>query len=221
MRRSDPSKSQITKLMPDASNISIAGGGGGGGNRLLPPTSPAMSNSSQSSGGSVASPLASPRGSIRRKLVVIGDGACGKTSLLLAYRNGRFSDSYVPTVFENSTVTVPVEDKLVELSLWDTAGIPPPSSSPLIYFYLVVILGQEDYDRLRPLSYPNSHVILVCCAVNNAESFANIYRKWQHELDQYCPGVPRIVVGCKTDLRLDSVDEHITTAQVCHRFCII
>lgn len=83
------------------------------------------------------SPLNSPRGggsSIRRKLVVIGDGACGKTSLLVAYKDDSFTGAYVPTVFETSTASVPVENKIVELSLWDTAGtkvivhMPPPSS---------------------------------------------------------------------------------------------
>ncbi|PJF17085.1 hypothetical protein PSACC_03138 [Paramicrosporidium saccamoebae] len=72
----------------------------------LPPTSPT-----------------SPRGSLlRRKLVVIGDGACGKTSLLVAYKNDDFTGGYVPTVFENSLTSVPVENKVVDLSLWDTAG---------------------------------------------------------------------------------------------------
>jgi GTPase SAR1 family protein len=80
--------------------------------------------SSASSSTQTLPPLSpgSPR-AIRRKLVVIGDGACGKTSLLVAYKNGTFTSDYLPTVFENSTTTVPIEDKIVDLSLWDTAGI--------------------------------------------------------------------------------------------------
>jgi small GTP-binding protein len=59
---------------------------------------------------------------IRRKLVVIGDGACGKTSLLSRYKSGAFNEEHIPTVFENSTAEVQVDDKTIELSLWDTAG---------------------------------------------------------------------------------------------------
>ncbi len=121
---------------------------------------------------------------IRRKLVVIGDGACGKTSLLVAYKDNRFATDYVPTVFENSRAVVAVEERAVDLALWDTAG-------------------QEDYDRLRPLSYPDSHVVLVCFAVDKLESLLNVQRKWVHELRQYCPAVPVILVGCKADLRDD------------------
>lgn len=103
----------------------------------LPPPNIPISNSSHSASshgsGSARtpitslgiSPLHSPRSggsSIRRKLVVVGDGACGKTSLLVAYRDDSFTSSYVPTVFETSTASVPVENKIVELSLWDTAG---------------------------------------------------------------------------------------------------
>lgn len=59
---------------------------------------------------------------IRRKLVVIGDGACGKTSLLLTYKKNEFQSDYVPTVFENTHATVQVEQRVVDLALWDTAG---------------------------------------------------------------------------------------------------
>lgn len=46
----------------------------------------------------------------------------------------------------------------MELALWDTAG-------------------QEDYDRLRPLSYPDSHVILICFAVDSPDSLDNVQEK--------------------------------------------
>lgn len=60
---------------------------------------------------------------IKRKVVAIGDSACGKTNLLLAFRENRFRDDYIPTVFENTLVTVPVEHRIVELIFWDTAGM--------------------------------------------------------------------------------------------------
>ena len=65
---------------------------------------------------------------------------------------------YVPTVFENYVADVEVDGRKVELALWDTAG-------------------QEDYDRLRPLSYPDSHVILVCFSIDNPDSLENVQEK--------------------------------------------
>jgi len=125
---------------------------------------------------------------IRRKLVVVGDGACGKTCLLIVFSKDQFPEVYVPTVFENyvADITVPFNGstKEVELALWDTAG-------------------QEDYDRLRPLSYPDTNVILMCFAIDNPDSLENIPEKWQPEVKHFCPGLPVILVGCKVDLRDD------------------
>ena len=78
-----------------------------------------------------------------------------------AFRDGsdiRVPQVYVPTVFENYVADVEVDGKHVELALWDTAG-------------------QEDYDRLRPLSYPDSHVILICFAVDSPDSLDNVQEK--------------------------------------------
>ncbi|PVU91112.1 hypothetical protein BB561_004565 [Smittium simulii] len=121
---------------------------------------------------------------IRRKLVIVGDGACGKTCLLIVFSNGTFPDVYVPTVFENYVADVEVDGRKVELALWDTAG-------------------QEDYDRLRPLSYPDSHVILICYSIDSPDSLENVQEKWVPEVMHFCSGLPIILVGCKKDLRRD------------------
>ncbi|KZF25751.1 hypothetical protein L228DRAFT_82998 [Xylona heveae TC161] len=121
---------------------------------------------------------------LRRKLVIVGDGACGKTCLLIVFSKGTFPEVYVPTVFENYVADVEVDNRHVELALWDTAG-------------------QEDYDRLRPLSYPDSHVILICFAIDSPDSLENVKEKWYAEVDHFCHGLPFILVGCKKDLRND------------------
>jgi len=129
---------------------------------------------------------ANPQNVIRRKLVIIGDGACGKTSLLSVFTLGYFPTHYVPTVFENYVTDCRVDGKSVQLALWDTAG-------------------QEDYERLRPLAYAKAHVILIGFSVDSPDSLDNVKHKWIEEANERCPGVPIILVGLKKDLRDDPV----------------
>jgi small GTP-binding protein len=119
------------------------------------------------------------------KLVCVGDGGCGKTCLMVTYCHGYFPERYVPTVFENylSKLKAP-NGKIIELALWDTAG-------------------QEEYDRLRALSYPEANVLLVCFAIDSPTSLDNVYDKWIPEITHHCPDIPFILVGLKTDLRND------------------
>ena len=63
--------------------------------------------------------------------------------------------------------------------------------------------GQEDYDRPRPLSYPQTDVFLVCFSVTSPASFENVREKWFPEVHHHCPGVPCLIVGTQTDLRDD------------------
>ena len=63
--------------------------------------------------------------------------------------------------------------------------------------------GQEDYDRLRPLSYPQTDVFLVCFSVTSPASFENVKEKWFPEVHHHCPGVPCLIVGTQIDLRDD------------------
>jgi len=118
----------------------------------------------------------------RVKLVVVGDGAVGKTSLLIRFATGEFPTEYLPTVFENYTAQLKRETETILLHLWDTAG-------------------QEDYDRLRPLSYPGADVVLLCFSTINQASYEAIREKWAPEIHHYIPNIPHILVGTKIDLR--------------------
>nr|GEX63741.1 Rac-like GTP-binding protein RAC2 [Tanacetum cinerariifolium] len=67
-----------------------------------------------------------------------------------------------------------------------------------------VELGQEDYNRLRPLSYRGADVFILAFSLISKPSFENISKKWIPELRHYAPLVPIVLVGTKLDLREDS-----------------
>jgi Rho family protein len=142
---------------------------------------------------------------IQRKVVVCGDGACGKTSLLNVFTRGFFTQVYEPTVFENYVHDLYVDEQLVELSLWDTAGVYDMPQAVRFVGWLTRwwLSGQEEFDRLRSLSYAETHVIMICFSVDNPTSLENVESKWIDEILEYCPGVKLVLVALKCDLRDD------------------
>jgi small GTP-binding protein len=111
--------------------------------------------------------------------------------LLCSFALGEFPKEYQPTIFENYVAEIRLDGKAVQLALWDTAG-------------------QEEYERLRPLSYSKSHVILIAFAIDTPDSLDNVTVKWIEEVRSICgPVIPIILVGCKADLRPPSNDPNI------------
>lgn len=120
------------------------------------------------------------------KVVLVGDGACGKTCLLEVFKRNKFPEDYIPTVVDNFVKDVEVDEhRTVSLTLWDTAG-------------------QEAYDSVRPMSYTMTDLVLLCYSIENRNMLPNITEKWIPEIKNFCPGTNFFLVGLKKDIRTDN-----------------
>lgn len=111
--------------------------------------------------------------------------------MLISFTTNAFPSEYIPTIFDNYSTNLMVDGHAISLGLWDTAG-------------------QEAYDRLRPLSYPDANVLLICFSLVNRSSFENVLLKWHPEISNFCPNKPVLLVGTKLDLRDDENEVHKT-----------
>ncbi len=104
-----------------------------------------------------------------------------RTSAQFGAQPGTALTPGTPRLTDNYTCHVCVDGKIVALNLWDTAG-------------------QEEYDRLRPLSYHSTDVFVIAFSLINKTSLSNITQKWLPELKAYCPNAKLVLCGNKSDL---------------------
>ena len=116
------------------------------------------------------------------KVVVAGDGAMGKSCLLITYDTGKFPIEYIPSTVDTFTKELTVDNKSIELGLWD-------------------VPSYEDFERARFLVYPMTNVFVICYAVNCESAFANVKQKWYPEIHHVCPDASIILLATKSDLR--------------------
>jgi small GTP-binding protein len=115
------------------------------------------------------------------KVPVAGDGAVGKTSLIVRYTQGTFTDTYKMTIGTSFAVkTVDLEQVMVKLQIWDLAG-------------------QPHFGGVRPLFYQGSTGVIYVFSVIDRASFDHL-NGWLEEARKNAGNVPGILVGNKTDL---------------------
>ncbi|KAI8787728.1 cell division control protein 42 [Biomphalaria glabrata] len=156
----------------------------------MPPHTPVMDHSTnllpESETNSLRCPNGSPVNQPSRKVkcVLVGDGAVGKTSLIVSYTTNGYPTEYMPTAFDDYSVVVTVDSRPVQLQLCDTAG-------------------QDDFDTIRPLCYPHTDIFLLCFSVVSPTSFNNVVEKWVPEIRKHARDIPIMLVGTQCDLRND------------------
>ena len=128
-------------------------------------------------------------------MVSVGDvdEITDKQLILLSYTQNKKYDYYdkdcfIPTVFDNYSSNVTFEDMTINLQLWSTQR-------------------QENYKKLRPLSYPQTDIFLICFSLVYPSSLESVENEWLPEIREHCPGTPFILVGTRSDYR-DEFDQH-------------
>ncbi len=125
------------------------------------------------------------------KVPVVGDGAVGKTSLIVRFTEGTFSETYKMTIGTSFAVKeIRFGSMAVKLQIWDLAG-------------------QPHFGGVRPLFYRGSTGIIYVFSVINRDSFTNI-TKWMEEVGKITGKLPGVLLGNKADLvdqRVVSVEE--------------
>ena len=125
------------------------------------------------------------RQSLEFKVVLLGEGCVGKTSIFLRYTEGKFSEKHDVTLqaaFRTKKLTI--AGKRVSLHIWDTAG-------------------QEKFHAIAPIYYRDSRGAILVYDITDANSFDRV-RVWVKELRRMCGSdLVLTIVGNKTDMERD------------------
>ena len=115
------------------------------------------------------------------KVVVVGEGAVGKTAMTVTYAHKYFPTEYTATVFDNYPTDIEVGGVQINMNIWDTGGL-------------------DEFEDLRKLTYPGTDVFVVCFDLTNGDSRENILNVWIPDLrERVGQTTPIILVGTKSE----------------------
>eukprot|EP01083_Nonionella_stella_P100754 284575_1 len=116
--------------------------------------------------------------------IVVGDSGVGKTVLLIFYSTNTWNPKHIPHLFDDHTANVMVDGKPIHLNLRDTNGDPNDIESRAMRYAMV---------------QPN--VALLMFDIMRPDTFYHIQSFWVPEIKTYCPNIPYILVGNKSEAR--------------------
>jgi len=116
------------------------------------------------------------------KILLIGDSAVGKSSIILRFSDDQFSDNFIATVGVDFKVRdFEIEGETIKLQIWDTAG-------------------QERFRTITSSFFRGAHAIVIVYDITKQPTFRNV-TTWLDEISrQASPQTKRILVGNKSDL---------------------
>ncbi|MFV2016267.1 MAG: GTP-binding protein [Candidatus Heimdallarchaeota archaeon] len=122
------------------------------------------------------------------KILAVGNQSVGKTSITIRFATDKFSDDYKVTLGMNlSTKNVRINDKLIQMAVWDTAG-------------------QSSFEPLLPMYYRGALGAIIVYDITNRKSFEGV-RRWFRDIKRFAEEIPVIIIGNKSDL----LDQRVIT----------
>ena len=121
------------------------------------------------------------------KVIVVGNGRVGKTSMITRFAKNSYSDEYKKTLgvdFLEKEMFVKSEGETVNFHIWDTAG-------------------QEEYDSLTKKYYRGARVCILAFSTTDRESFDKV-ASWRGKVEEECGDIPMVLVQTKSDLEAEA-----------------
>lgn len=131
-----------------------------------------------------------------RKIVVVGDMSCGKTSLVSAYCKDQFPELYMPTIMRCESSEASINGITVSIIVSDTPG-------------------RHDYSALRKCAYHKADIVLICCALDCPRGLEGVRDFWVPEVRRLANGVPYMLVGTRSDAREELTTDVHQSRDVC------
>jgi GTP-binding nuclear protein Ran len=129
------------------------------------------------------------------KIVLLGDGGCGKTTLMRRFETGEFEKRYIATLgVEVTPLIFKTNRGIIKYSIWDTAG-------------------QEKFGGLKSDYYQCADLAIIFFDVTSRITLKNV-RQWEREFKTVCPNAPIIFVGNKADI----IDRKVKREEIQSRF---
>ena len=119
-------------------------------------------------------------GSLKKKVVLVGDSACGKSALAVKLTENMFLDLYEPTQFDNLQTDLRTAKGNCKLTILDTSG-------------------SHQNANVRSLTYKDCDAVVVCFDLTEQSTLDSVESFWLPELKAHCPNTPLYIVGCKRD----------------------